>query len=342
MRRAGLVSVLFMFSLFMSGEKIAEFSSIYNPGWMSVKDGKLYVLDNCTVKVFNCSTGALVRAFCSEGEGPGEIKANSEMQPQVLWDNGNLFIYGNHKFVRYSTKGKLLGEKTVKFSAVQVVPVGKNYVVVYWYSRNDNERGYKAVLCSSGFKVLKTLYRNNIPRVKYSTAGVKIPEFVVAFSSDKKIYIIDYHSSDFAIETFDLDGNSCNVIKNAYKAQKVDEEVKNEIYDWYRINDRFKGYGLTLANLKKRIRYPEYMPVLRNLKFNGKQLIAQTYRVINNSTEFMIMGENGTFKKRVLPWSETDLVQFGSNSTFCFDGDNYYYLVDNTEDETWELHAVKY
>ena len=89
--------------------------------------------------------------------------------------------------------------------------------------------------------------------------------------------------------------------------------------------------------------FPDHIPALRSFLGKEDKIYAYTYNRKDNLSEFILMdtNKNEIVKKLYLPTAERNFVQLSVNRIYTIKDNRYYYLLDNYEEETWDLHMIE-
>ena len=98
--------------------------------------------------------------------------------------------------------------------------------------------------------------------------------------------------------------------------------------------DRFEGG----RSVEERIYFPDKTPGLDYLSVVDGKFIARTYKYSQNSVEFVVFDQQGQELQRKFLHNTGRL---SNGIFFCFYQGYYYYLLENIEEEIWELHSEK-
>jgi hypothetical protein len=142
----------------------------------------------------------------------------------------------------------------------------------------------------------------------------------------------------FPIKVYDKNGDLLKNIFIDYKKQKMTESFKEEVMDWMKMHPQLKDLAIEM-----KIAFPEYIPAMRSFLVKEDIIYAYTYHRKNNLSEFILFdtNKNEIMKKLYLPTAERNIVQLSVNRIYTIKDNRYYYLFDNYEEETWELHMVE-
>jgi hypothetical protein len=139
------------------------------------------------------------------------------------------------------------------------------------------------------------------------------------------------------ILVFDEKGNPLDPIIIDIPRIKPSDSFKKEVVNWILMVPTLKDW----KDIK--ILFPKLVPAFRNFMVKNNKIIGQTYEKQNSLTKFFIydLGKK-TYKTVYLPTAEREMVGFSKNKIYAFTGTHYYYLVDNDENETWELWETEF
>ena len=115
-----LVLLLVFFSLNFP-RKLAVLPELMKPGNIEIDGDNLYALDGVVVYVYSMKNYHLLTKFGKKGQGPGELVPNDEIPLQMRLVNGNIFLNSQTKMIYYSKEGKMLKEKSLPFTCVNII-----------------------------------------------------------------------------------------------------------------------------------------------------------------------------------------------------------------------------
>lgn len=339
LKQTALVLILLMCVSYGYSEKLSVLAEPHKPGMIEVNDHELFVVDGVMVYVYSLKDYRLVMQFGKRGEGPGELIPDPEIPPQLQLVNDKILLNTFNKMIYYSRAGKILKERRVDFYAPQMRPVGNNFAMVNVSNDEEGKQTFKVILLDSGLKELKTLYLRKRLHPVYRKQRIELPPTLIFIrSSEDKVFVMD-QAKGFTIYVYDKDGNPLKTIKKDYKPVKMSGVYKKEILEWLRRHPLFREAP---AEIKNMVHLTEYLPVIRNFLVKDHKIYVRTYQQKNGLAEFFIFDENGKELKHIfLPEGDIEKIQGNPNSTYTFKGDKYYYLVENIDDEVWELHVAK-
>jgi hypothetical protein len=157
-------------------------------------------------------------------------------------------------------------------------------------------------------------------------------------NSDAQLFLFDTGKGS-PILTFDLEGNPMEPIFLNLPKVIIPEPFKSDVLSWIKGDPYLK---VLTGEWKLEIIFPKYYPAMRNFTVKNNRLFCQTYIKNDKMSLFYIFNLKGEYVKKIfLPSAERELIRYGTNKIFDFHHDQYYYLNDNEEEETWELFCAE-
>ena len=331
---------------FEIGKKLTSLKEVINATAMEIDGNELFVLDQEIVYVYSLENFQLLRKFGRKGHGPGEF-VHYPITPVMMQLFDDKVLLGRlNKIAIYSRSGKLIKEKIFRFLFGQFLSISENFVVtVIRFGKPYGEKSKVLVkLFDPSFKEIKTIYVKEYEPEDddfLAKVGYQIfrPTRVFVEISGDKLFVFD-PDLGFPVKVFNKDGEHVKDIFIYCEKVKMNESFKKEIIDWINIKPGLKSF-LDEWNLK--VAFPEYFPMLRSFTVEGDKLYGYSYYKQDNLSEFILidMSKNQLVKKFHLPPAERAPVQLSFNRIYTIKDYKYYYLVDNYEEETWELHMTE-
>lgn len=104
--------------------------------------------------------------------------------------------------------------------------------------------------------------------------------------------------------------------------------------DFYKTDPRYKDNFLMIKSM---IGFPDSFPNIREFFVIGEKIFVLTYSGKPGKEELIVFDNTGKFQKTVnLPLQAANAHEL---YPFNFSGDKVYQLLENEENEEWELHA---
>jgi hypothetical protein len=196
-------------------------------------------------------------------------------------------------------------------------------------------------------KLIKSLYKQEFPE-KDKEQNLVIDTIGFAVYKDK--IFVEESANGFQVGVFDCQGNRLYEIKKDFKPRKITQEDKEQLLEEFKkdtlVSMLAKGSG-GWENYKKTLKlvYPETLPTIQDIIVTDGRIYISTYDQKDNKEKFVIMGLKGNIiSTPYLPISMKtpfSAKAFGvSNRFYGITGNKFYYLKENEEEETWELHVT--
>jgi hypothetical protein len=314
--------------------KLAVLPDIATPDNIECIENELYVLDGVTVFVYSLTDYRLLRTFGKKGEGPGELLPHPELAVQMQFVDETIRLGTLNKFITYSKNGKKISEKKISFIQTQLLRCGENYAAVK-YSVANGKVIYNVVLLGETFNELKSLYsmaRDHPMKIKRINMPLRVLNI---YFSAGKIYIVD-QKKDAGITVFDQKGNRLKPLIFDYPVIEISETFKNNFMEWFKTDKRYRRFP---EDVRKMICFPETLPAIRTIQIKNERIYVRTYRKKKQFGEFYVHDLEGRRLTRLfLPVGTEKPIQIGPETTYTFADERYYYLVENLDNEEWELH----
>ena len=330
--------LLILFVGIVSGEQLFQLKELVNPDEITIIKDSLYVLDGVKVQVFSLQDGRLVNQFGEEGRGPGELVQNPDI-PVVMRKSGDTIVLNSiNKIVFYSSSGKMLKEKTFPFIVLQIIPVGDDFIINKFGRHESGVGQLSVVLTDSEFNIKQTYYSCNLlndrkkGKIAYPLLGLLIRFF------NQKVFIVD-QQRNFEIDVFDLTGKKLTTIKKDYVQVPITRKLINEKKEWLKIQPAYREAPHLMERM---IYFLSHLASIRNFFANKDGIIVETNKKRDNLTEFFVFDHQGRLIKRTfLPHHTEDKFYMVIQACFRVCNGNYYYLEENTGEDSWELHRKK-
>ncbi len=334
-----LVVLLVVSVSFVDGEKLAVLPGLMKPVVLAIQENELFILDGVEVYVYSLRDYRLLTKFGKKGQGPGELVPDDEIPLQLRLVDGNIFLNSQTKMIYYSKDGKMIKEKAFPFLCMQIVPLGEGFAVVKSLTGDSPGIKLAVVLCDAQLKPIKTLV--SFEKDEAANLGrIVIPTpYIYLHGAEDTLLVWGGIQRDFDIKVFDKRGNSLPAIRMPYDRLELTGSFKDELMEWFKTG----RFGSAPAEVFQRIYFLDYLPAVREVVVtgnrSGSRVYVQTYKQQTNGSEFIVFDGHGKRLNRVfLPTASGDKIKLNHETLFTFDGNRYYYLVDNLDNEEWELH----
>ena len=332
MKRRLIFLILILFAAgFGFAEKVASFSDFNKPGAIVVDDRQIIVTEGTTVFLYSAKDYSLEKKFGKKGEGPQEFQPFFNAPVRVKLQPDHIIVNSLGKLSYFTRKGEYIKEQkhTVGAGAGELFPMGDGFAAT-GFARDDNTFFITIELYDSNIKKIKEIYRMPLPMRGQKFKALEKAIFMQA--TPEKIYVAG--ESDFVIDVFDKTGEKLYTIKQEYDNIKFTDQHEKEIMDYFKTAPNTRQF---YDQIKSRVEFPSYFPAVRSFVATGKKLYVQTFLVKDGKTEFYIFDDKGKLLKKV--WLPIRIhIAVAQNQLFKIYEDKLYQLVENEDDENWELH----
>ena len=332
------LAVLFLTCL-VSAAKVAVLSELQRPASITVDGSQVFITEGINVYIYSAKDYSLQKKFGKEGEGPQEFKRHSNPRAEyirIVVQPKEILVNSIGKISYFTRKGDFIKEMKVMVSVGGYIPVG-NHMVGFGMDQKEQNRYITLNLYSPQCVKEKEFFRAKAPLqegkfidpVKMSV-GIMVVTIRV---EDSKMF---YRGDDQKIYAFDENGNQIYSITPQYEKVKFTEELKKKYINFSENDYRYK---YVYQQDKNRIKWPEYFPLIRDLQVANKKIYIITFNSINDKKECYIYDSaNGKFiKKAFLPLVEQNVQEL---YPYTIKNGKVYQLVENLDEEKWELHVV--
>ncbi len=283
---------------------------------------RLYVAEKTSVCIYSLKDFKLIKKFGRRGDGPGEFRTITGVFP----GSDTLYVSGVKKLYFFSKDGtykKML--KTTSFIPLFDIFgdkfLGRSFVTT-------EKVYYSAIsILDSNLKQERELYRQELENSLKPISGS-----LAFWGCDNKIFI---NGEDDKIHCFNDKGEEIRTITPKIKKIKVTGEVKKRYVNYFKDNPKKKAI---LAMYNNRIDFPKYYPAIKYFLVADEKLYVITYAKTDGKFECQVLDLDGKLlKKAFLPIISSSLTRTYS---FIIKNGKLYQLVENEDEETWELHVT--
>lgn len=325
--------VLITFINFVYGEKIKIFEEFTDPSSIEFIENRLYITDGVQIYMYQADNFKLIRKFGKEGEGPGEFikQPGSSNHLYIGIEKDKMLVSCRHKVLLFSLNGDFISEKkTIK--GTDYIPIRGNKYLGKQRYMEDEKYGWSANIYDKDLKVIKTLGRKDSWFSPKGPVNIIDDMTIRTYVSDNNIIV-----AGVKIDVFDLNGKRKKTIDYKFEKIRVSEKHKKSVIDYYKKSNRLRPF---YESIKDRVVFNKYFPVYKRATVAEKKIFVQTHKRIGNKIRFVIFDLNGVLLKKVmLPLVEQDVQTTYPNT---FDSKYFYQLLENEEEEIWELHRYKF
>jgi len=346
-KRIAIVVIIVLMGTQVFPALLTTLPDILKPVSITVHGDEIYIMEGAVIHVYSLKSKKMLRTFGQKGEGPGELMDTPFFLNKINFHNNSVVVETVLKLVYFDKNGKLQKEfKKKNPAAYLTTPFGKNFVVTKVVQGADNKTIYNAIcIFDSELNEVKELFRQEHTQ-QGAPPDLKINllmEFPVFRVVGDKVFV-EEGVNGFIIHAYDTKGNELKRIERKdFKNVPIPQSYKDKLIEKFKVDPIIKAQGgfERVKNIVKFI-FPKTFPLIQNIEASKDKLYVQTYNVKDGKNEYIIMDHDGKNLKRVwLPYFDNvSLMQkvLGAKLNTIHD-DKLYYLVENEDDEEWELHV---
>lgn len=319
----------------VQAKKVASLQEIMKPDMFAVGDERIVISEKTTIYIYSLKDFRLIKKFGKEGEGPREFK-NSPFGPPMITlpYKGKIYVSSNSKVSVFTNQGEFIREaRIMPFQVYR--PFGDKFLFTATGTDENKQNVLSVNLANDKFEKQKELYLSDLsigPAMKFIYPGTS---FSFAPYKDK-IYIVA-GKEGFVIDVFDGNGTKLYRVKKEYEQLTVPDEYKKKTKQWFQTNPDSKQFW---EFFKDRISFRTHYPAILDMFVTDDRIYVLTYKQKDGKTELIIMDLKGKEEKRVFVPMEHLYGNDYYSKHDIYKG-NWYTLIENVDEETWELHKMK-
>ena len=339
MKKILFILGIFGFILLLNADKVAVFPGLAAPAYLVADGGQIIISDYPFVYLYSLNDYGLLKKMGGEGMGPGEFyirRDNMNLKERGLVISicpGHIAVNSMSRLSFFTRKGDFknevripyginakflsLGEKLLGFLPGN----GKLSVILFDFKLNKQK------------EIFKCNYWFNLSRSKTANFFDRAADTLLVSIHDKKIFFARGDAPSIAIDVFDFDGNKRYTVKHKSEKVEIPQRFIQKIHQHFKV--KFRGYD---DYFLKELNLPEYFPGIRHFAAAGNKIYVFTFKKLQDKNEVIIFDIKGNFlKKTFLPAREENPERL---YPFSFYKNRFYQLIENEENENWELHVV--
>jgi hypothetical protein len=332
-----LLVIILLSGTQINAKKLTELPEVDRPFSILVKNNQLLIADR-TVKLhlYSMKNFKYLKQISRKGSGPGECR---HVPIFTIYPNC-IFIFSRGKGMYFSRNGDYKNEirvhtgKGISF----ISPLKDNFVALIKGFNTRNKKYYRDISLYSytkdrELKSEKTLYYLEEPGAKIRGGKqdyTVINDYLGYIIHDDKVFVGDSTRRGLFVAAFDANGKEINRVHLlGIDKNKVTEQYKREFMEKGKLSPSYN-----IVKNMYNIVFPEYFPSFYRFAVDNGKVYFLTYVRKNDKREFIIANFKGDILKRTfVPWVENE-----ANINFSIENDKFYYIVENEEEEVWELH----
>ncbi|MCK5056201.1 MAG: hypothetical protein KAT34_06070 [Candidatus Aminicenantes bacterium] len=319
--------------------KLAVLPEVLKPNGLIVDGDRLFITaKTATVYLYSTKNFKFIKQFLKSGEGPGESR-NPLLSLKVY--PGFLAIEDVPKKIMFFTRdGDYKKEKRLPQNYNDISCIGKNFCACITHIDSKKGTKYSTVnLLDKNFNVIKMLHKGEELALFISGSGDSkkiirsVQNYLIYQVYEDRIYVFDTQNG-FSIIVFDSSGNRLYVIDKDYKKIKIPESYIDNF-----MNRMKKTPTWERLKIAFHFDFPECFPAIiaSSSNVNSKKIYALTFETKagngdkKDQRELVVLDLKGKILQRTFVPVCKECYMYK---------DKFYYLLENEEEEQWELHAL--
>ncbi|NIM13038.1 MAG: hypothetical protein GTO45_13005 [Candidatus Aminicenantes bacterium] len=339
MKKISLFLVLIILTGFGFAAKVGSFPELINPERILVDGGKIFITEGIHVFIYSLKDLKLVKKVGKEGEGPQEFKRFPwPWLPslRVFLQPDRIFVNSMSKVSFFTREGKFIKERKKQNVWHVFMPFEDKYIV-FALTLEKRVSYITYSLYDSDFNKEKEVFREVNP----DQEGKKMDPILMSlikqvffrFGDGGKFFFPGF---DNKIHIFDKTGNDVGTIDIPCSKVPVTSELKNKFIDYFKRDIRYKQ---VFEFEKNRMKYPNHLPLLKDYRVGDGKVYVIGNKKENEKYETFIYDLDGKLLKKVwLPLVDKDILEL---YPFTIAGGKLYQLIENEDEEEWELHVTE-
>ena len=333
MKKIILILLMLLIALTLPGKVLTQLEELAKPQLISVSKDYFLITEGATIFVYSMKDHKLVKKFGKAGEGPKEFKINPFGAPMIAYFiKGKIYVNSESKMSWWTPTGEFISEKrTPAFAMFR--PFGNHFVASGQSSNNKEQMVLTVNLHDSDGKKVRELYKTDI--TVGPNAEFNYPYASFTFEPYKDRLYLVRGTEGFVIEVKDISGKTLYTIKKEFEKIKVDQEYKDKTHASFKRDPNFKQF---YEFFKNRIKFKTYYPAIQDVRVVDDRIHVITFKKKEGETECRILDLKGNDIKTVyVPYP--DLHGMDYIPEYDILGKTFYILIENEDDEVWELHT---
>jgi hypothetical protein len=306
-------------------EIVAQMPELAKPTAIRINNGYFFVIDGQSVVVYDLKTFKLVKKFCRQGEGPGEL----QRWPRIEFALDKPVISDSYKIILFSRDFEYLQEIKLETFSLCALPVGDGFVITEHKTVDKMEYYLYSLIDNKGLNIKEILRDPQDSQMR----NYFLTPITKARSWQDKVYIAQPHKG-FYIDVFDKQGKKLYSIEKGLKKIKAEEKHRQLLMAEVLFavgRSRFEQAKKSGAFDRPLM---EFVPAIDNFWVIDDLIYVKTHDITDTKQKYIIMDLKGNIRKELfLPIVYREILTFHNNT--------FYYLEDNEEEEIWVLNAVR-
>jgi hypothetical protein len=313
--------------------EIYPLNDLERPSLLKIGEKNIYIADGYQVKVFSKATKKMIYTLGKQGSGPGEFN-NRPDSVQILKDG--ILCSSPYKLIYFSYAGAYLKEvKTKKAIRHLKKLTNDSYIGLQLKAGKTSITDLTLNLYDNTFNVTKVL-KTTLYESKKATMDLFIRFTYAPYHIDTlkgKIIFADI-KENFKMNISDKAGKLLKQIRRDIVPLEFKEEDKAKVFQFWESQNRLKKF---INLFKLSVSFPRYYPPICTWKVADNKIYMVTFNKQEKQNQCLVYDLEGNFiKESFLPLkSESEILYIWY--PFDISKNQFYQVIDNYEEETWEL-----
>ncbi|MCP5054640.1 MAG: hypothetical protein GY940_46175 [bacterium] len=335
------LAVLFGFSsLAVAETKVTLLPGISKPGQqVSIDKDRMYLVEDVTIYIYSLEDFKLIKKFGKRGEGPREFMSSIQRGPSGLLTidvaGENLLVKSLGKLSWYTKEGNYIKELKPQGATIYTaIQFEKNVVLQKLVIGNVLQQALTVV--NEKLETIKELDRL-VDAFQFGKGLMVLKNNPLQAVYDGKLFAA--WKNDVVIKVYDQQLNELYTIKHDIKRVKVSADVKKKIVHFLKTSPQFKN----IYNVIKPITFPELYPAIAGMSISGGKIYITTFKADDpkddiQMSEILIFDLKGKLLETVMfPLKmSSPIIPY----PFAVHSGKFYQIVENIDDEEWEVHIT--
>lgn len=317
--------------------KAASFRELIKPESILVDGGQAYITQCTSVFVYSMEDGCLLKTFGREGEGPQEfMRSRAPWMPSLylFLKPDQLLINSTGKISLYSRCGEFIKEMKNPAQLRVFMPFGEKYIG-FGFGQEGKDTYFVYYLYDAGFNKEKELIRMDSPeqqgkKIDPITMGM-IKQILYRYGGGGRFVLPDF---DGVAHVFDTGGSEVATITPPYRKEMLTTQLSRKFDQLFKLDPRFK---MIYSMQKDRIQFPGHLPLMKDYRVAENKLYMVSSKKVGDAYETFVYNLDGKLLEKIyLPLKDRDLLEV---YPFAIADGKLYQLVENEDEEEWELHV---
>jgi len=312
--------------------KIVTLDEISRPESIAIdsKSNKIYIVEGASIYIFSLNDFKYVKKFGKTGSGPQEFYVLPIAKLSLYIQDDCLFIRTVSK-ISYFTKDGVYKNEARTLSRISAFFPSNTGFVGEAIKNDDNKSYYTVGLYDNKFNLVKEIYRQKSPLQMsnvFDPTNQKLPVLLFKYN---RVFV---NGENGIIHIFDPSGKELSSLAYPYEKLEVTDSLKEKVKEVYKKDPRTSAFYESLESMMK---FPAYFPSIREYIVADNQVYVLPYKnKEGEKSTFLVFDLNGKFiKKAPVAFSEQNILEA---YPYTIDSGKLYQLVENEDEETWNLH----